>query len=59
MTWDPVCGMAVAEDAETFELDYEGTLYLFCSEHCLLEFERHPEDYAGRDAPPLDVAHDV
>ena len=59
MTWDPVCGMAVSRDGETFELEYEGTLYLFCSERCLLEFVRHPEDYAGRAAPPLDVAHEV
>lgn len=59
MTWDPVCGMAVAEDGEDVSLEYEGRVYLFCSEHCLREFERHPEDYAGREAPALDVTHDV
>lgn len=51
--------MAVSADAETFELEYEGRVYLFCSEPCLLEFERHPEDYVGRDPPLLDVTHDV
>lgn len=59
MTWDPVCGMAVSADAETFELEFEGRVYLFCSEPCLLEFERHAEDYVGCDPPLLDVTHDV
>mgnify|MGYP001186432071 CR=1 FL=1 len=59
MTWDPVCGMAVSRDPEAFELEYGDRVYLFCSEHCLLEFERHPEDYAGDEAPAFDVAHDV
>lgn len=59
MEWDPVCGMAVCEDGETFELEYAGRVYLFCSEHCLIEFERHPEDFAGVDAPDLDAAHEV
>lgn len=59
MRWDPVCGMAVVGDGEAVALEYEGRVYLFCSEHCLREFERHAEEYAGREAPDLDVTHDV
>jgi Cu+-exporting ATPase len=59
MKSDPVCGMEVAEYAKAAELEYEGRVYLFCSEHCLHEFERHPADYAGREAPPAGATRDV
>jgi YHS domain-containing protein len=29
------------------QLRLEGRTYWFCSEACLAEFQRHPEDYTG------------
>lgn len=54
MAWDPVCGMRVDEVTPGLQLDKEGRTYWFCSEGCLAEFRRHPEDYteaSGNDEP--------
>ena len=45
-TRDPVCRMTIGKDAPHHTLDVAGVTYVFCSEGCLAEFLRHPEDYA-------------
>jgi hypothetical protein len=42
---DPVCGMAV-DKSKAVRLEYGGTTYFFCSEHCRHAFEADPEQYA-------------
>jgi Cu+-exporting ATPase len=49
---DPVCAMTVTGDA-AFQLEHMGERYYFCSEHCLREFNAHPELYLGKKAPPV------
>lgn len=41
---DPVCGMTVSGDSK-FQFVYSGEPYYFCSQHCLLAFKEHPEQY--------------
>lgn len=41
---DPVCGMEVKPDSP-YQMQYEGRMYYFCSEHCLHKFKAHPEQY--------------
>ncbi len=43
---DPVCGMQVSPSSE-FHTTRDGRTYHFCSEHCLLTFEREPAQDAG------------
>ena len=44
-TMDVVCGMEIDEAAATFRAEEHGRIYYFCSEGCMAEFMRHPEDY--------------
>ena len=48
MVTDPVCGMRIEEGAARASLSREGRDYYFCSAGCRVEFERHPEEYAGK-----------
>ena len=41
---DPVCGMTVPPDSP-HRLVHQGREYLFCSKHCLDNFQQHPEHY--------------
>jgi Cu+-exporting ATPase len=55
MVRDPVCGMTVDADGE-LKMTYEGSSYVFCSEHCLQRFREDPTRYSGKskaadDAP--------
>lgn len=50
MALDPVCGMRVDEVTPGLRLEKEGRIYRFCSEACLAEFRRHPEDYTEASA---------
>lgn len=45
MTIDLVCKMEVNENVANHSLIFEGEAYFFCSEGCLAEFKRHPQDY--------------
>ncbi len=42
---DPVCGMDVAPALAAGSFVYQGKTYYFCSKHCLVEFEEHPEQF--------------
>lgn len=47
MARDVVCGMHVESPESGLQVRLEGHVYSFCSEACLAEFRRHPEDYTG------------
>ena len=47
---DPVCGMNVDPADAAGSSTYEGLAYYFCSQHCLTQFERSPEQYAVQPA---------
>ena len=44
---DPVCRMSVDPDRAVGRLEYEGTVYFFCSLPCAAHFARHPERFAA------------
>lgn len=44
-TRDPVCGMPVSAEDSDFVLEKDGHKWLFCSETCMQEFQRHPPKY--------------
>ena len=44
---DPVCRMSVDPDRGVGRLEYEGTVYFFCSLPCAAHFARHPERFAA------------
>jgi adenylate cyclase len=43
---DPVCRMSVEPDRAVGRLEYEGTVYFFCSLPCAAHFAQHPERFA-------------
>ena len=43
---DPVCRMSVDPERAVGRLEYEGTVYFFCSLPCAAQFARHPERFA-------------
>jgi Cu+-exporting ATPase len=47
---DPVCGMTVDPVGAARSIEYDGTPYFFCSEHCAASFEKDPGKYAGTSA---------
>lgn len=46
---DPVCEMSVSSDSK-YSYRYKNEDYLFCSEHCLVKFKDHPEDYLKEES---------
>lgn len=44
---DPVCRMSVDPDRAIGRLEYEGTVYFFCSLPCAAHFARHPDRFAA------------
>lgn len=46
MVTDPVCAMSFEEADAVATVEYEGTVYHFCSNDCKEEFEENPADYA-------------
>ncbi len=44
---DEVCGMTIEEDRAAGTVDFQGTTYFFCSDHCRSTFEADPGKYAG------------
>src|SRR5512147_1289797 len=52
MTTDPVCGMTVDEQTAAGSVEYEGKRYLFCSTHCLHQFQTAPRQYIRPSAKP-------
>lgn len=46
---DPVCGMSVSSDSK-YSYRYKNEDYLFCSEHCLVKFKAHAENYLKKES---------
>ncbi|MFQ6616634.1 MAG: heavy metal-binding domain-containing protein, partial [Fidelibacterota bacterium] len=64
---DPVCGMTVTEESAVDTREWKGTVYGFCSQHCLESFDKEPGLYvrdeggkskavAGAETPPVQGA---
>jgi Cu+-exporting ATPase len=53
---DPVCGMTVDPARAAGHAEHAGRTYLFCSGHCLGEFQRDPARYAGVTESSSDAA---
>jgi len=45
---DPVCGHSVDDDDAAGQAEQNGVTYYFDSEECLIKFNLHPEQYAGK-----------
>jgi Cu+-exporting ATPase len=45
MAIDPVCGMTVDPARAAGHVDYKGTTYHFCSQHCVHAFQADPESF--------------
>jgi YHS domain-containing protein len=48
MVRDPVCQMLIEEEHAAATSEYKGRTYYFCAVGCKTEFDRDPEEYAGR-----------
>lgn len=42
---DPVCGMTIEDTDAAGSFPHEGTVYHFCSGHCLENFRRDPGQF--------------
>jgi len=51
MSIDPVCGMTVDPAKAAGHVDYKGTTYHFCSQHCVHAFKADPEKFLAGKAP--------
>jgi len=49
---DPVCGMPVDPSSAAAELEYQGTQYFFCSQHCADKFKTFPESFIKPSIDP-------
>jgi xanthine dehydrogenase accessory factor len=45
---DPVCGMSIVVAIGSCQLEHEGRLFYFCSDHCLHAFEADPDRYTAQ-----------
>ena len=53
---DLVCGMTVNPETTKFRYEYNGTIYYFCSGHCLEKFKKEPETFVLKKAGAEAVA---
>ncbi len=44
-THDPVCGREIDPDTAAASWMYETTIYYFCSQECLEDFQEDPDPY--------------
>jgi Cu+-exporting ATPase len=57
MSTDPVCGMTVDPARAAGHVDYKGTTYHFCSQHCVHAFKANPKRFlAGKQKPEMPVS---
>ena len=47
---DIVCGMEVSDNS-SYHHEHGGKVFYFCSEGCLGEFSKNPEQYLNKEAP--------
>lgn len=50
---DPVCKMTIEDKDAVAASVYKGSTYYFCSMPCKEDFDKNPEQYAGKKAVPL------
>ncbi|HYJ87533.1 MAG TPA: heavy metal translocating P-type ATPase [Pyrinomonadaceae bacterium] len=50
---DPVCGMTVDPKSAAGSHEYKGTVYYFCSTHCVQKFREDPERFLNKSAGPV------
>jgi P-type Cu+ transporter len=50
---DPMCGMTVDPQSAAGLYQYQGTIYYFCSTHCLQKFREDPERFLNKPASPV------
>src|SRR5687768_2569658 len=50
---DPVCGMTVDPKSAAGSYEYKGTVYYFCSKHCVEKFREEPERFLNKLAAPV------
>jgi len=50
---DPVCGMTVDPKSAAGSHEYKGTVYYFCSAHCVHKFREDPERFLNESASPM------
>jgi len=55
---DPVCGMNVDINSK-IQLQYEGTVYRFCSDHCLDNFKLHPQTYLNKSKTQTELVESL
>jgi YHS domain-containing protein len=48
---DPVCGMSVTAESAKAATVHGGKTYYFCSATCRDNFEKAPDQYAGKESP--------
>jgi Cu+-exporting ATPase len=53
---DPVCGMSVNPKTSRHRLEYNGTIYHFCSDGCRTKFEADPAKYLDKTADAVKAA---
>jgi Cu+-exporting ATPase len=53
---DPVCGMTVDLANSTRQLEHEGQVFHFCSDHCRHKFQADPARYLAPASPPATEA---
>jgi len=56
MSIDPVCGMTLDPATAAGHVDYRGTTYHFCSQHCVHAFRADPEKFLAGKARPATPA---
>jgi P-type Cu+ transporter len=49
---DPVCGMEIERADAEAALEFQGTLYYFCSAACKERFAAKPDGYVSASASP-------
>ncbi len=57
ITKDPVCGMVVDADHALIKAQFLGETYYFCSQGCLGQFQRKPQQFVVKQAETGSHAH--
>jgi len=54
---DPVCGMTTNDPESWTKYEYEGQVYYFCSDHCLIKFKEDPAKFTTEQDEMPDEEH--
>lgn len=56
-TKDPVCGMQVDAEHAVGKAQFLGETYYFCSQDCLGQFQRKPQQFVAKQADTGSHSH--